>query len=325
MAARSSTGAVLTAGTRQPLLCGVELGGTKCVCVLGTPQGEIISQAPVQTGKDPDLTLRRIEELLWDWSAAHGPFDAVGVASFGPLELRRDSLNYGRIGPTTKEGWANFDLGGFFARRFGAGVGLTTDVIGAALAEARWGAARGLTDFAYVTVGTGVGVGLIVAGRPVLGWHHPELGHIRVQRVSGDLWPGACRFHGDCVEGLASGPAIEARSGMAPASVPADSPVWDSVAHALAQLAHTLVLATAPQRILIGGGVVSAQPQLFAAIRERLRLSLNGYLRIEEVAGGLEAYIVPPGRAALAGPLGALAVAADAYAAAAEPATPVSE
>ena len=177
-------------------------------------------------------------------------------------------------------------------------------MIGAALAEARWGAARGLSDFAYVTVGTGVGVGLIAAGRAVHGWHHPELGHVRVQRLSGDDWPGHCRFHGDCVEGLAAGPAIEARAGAPPASLAADHPVWEQVAHALAQLAHTLVVATAPQRILFGGGVMNAQPQLLARIRERLRLSLNGYMAIEQVPGGLEAHIAPPGLGERAGPLG---------------------
>lgn len=312
------------AGVAQPLLCGVELGGTKCVCLLGSPGGETRAQVSVPTGRDPEETLRRIEGIMRGWSAAHGPFAAIGVASFGPLELRHGSANYGRIGATTKEGWSDVDLAGFFNRRFGGRLGLTTDVIGAALAEARWGAARGLTDFAYVTVGTGVGVGLIAAGRPVAGWHHPELGHVRVQRLPGDSWPGACPFHGDCVEGLASGPAIAARSGAAAGTLPADSPVWDLVAHALAQLAHTLVLATAPQRILIGGGVVSAQPQLFARIREGLRLSLNGYLRIEAVAGGLDGYLVPPGLGIRAGPLGALAIAADAYAAAPGPTPPES-
>jgi fructokinase len=298
----------------EPLLGGVELGGTKCVCLIGTREGAIRAQAAVPTGKDPQATLRQIEDLLNNFRSVHGAFAALGVASFGPLELRRASPDYGRIGPTSKEGWTDFDLAGFFSGRFRCPSALSTDVIGAALAEGRWGAARGLSDYAYVTVGTGVGVGLVSAGQPVHGWHHPELGHVRVQRLAGDAFPGACPFHGDCVEGLASGPAIEARSGAAPASLPADSPVWDTVAHALAQLAHTLVLATAPQRILIGGGVVSAQPQLFARIRARLRASLNGYLRIDSVPGGLEAYLASPGLGIHAGPLGALALAADALA-----------
>lgn len=298
----------------EPLLCGVELGGTKCVCLIGTREGAIRAQASVPTGKDPQATLRQVVDILSNFRSVHGAVAALGIASFGPLELRRASPAYGRIGVTSKEGWMDFDLAGFFRDRFRYPTALSTDVIGAALAEGRWGAARGLSDFAYVTVGTGVGVGLISGGAPVHGWHHPELGHVRVQRLPGDTFPGACRFHGDCVEGLASGPAIEARSGAAPASLPPDSPVWDTVAHALAQLAHTLVLATAPQRILIGGGVVSAQPQLFARIRARLRTSLNGYMRIEAVPGGLEAYLAPPGLGVHAGPLGALALATDALA-----------
>jgi len=303
----------------EPLLCGVELGGTKCVCLAGTRDGSVLAQAALPTGSEPLVTLQRIADQLRDFAAMHGPCAALGIASFGPLELRRDAADYGRIGVTTKPGWSGCDLAGFFATRYGARLGVSTDVIGAALAEARWGAARGLTDFAYVTVGTGVGVGLVVAARPVHGWHHPELGHVRVQRLSGDAWPGNCRFHGDCVEGLAAGPAIEARVGAPPASLGADHPVWEQVAHALAQLAHTLVVATAPQRILFGGGVMNAQPQLFARIRERLRLSLNGYMAIEQVPGGLEAYIAPPGLGTRAGPLGALALAADALAAAARP------
>jgi fructokinase len=270
------------------------------------------SPAPARTTA---ATLARIAEVLCELRAAHGAFVSIGLAAFGPLELRRDSPGYGRIELTPKEGWSRVDLAGFFAQRFAEPVGLTTDVIAAALAEGRWGAARGLTDYAYVTVGTGIGAGLIAGGRPLLGCHHSELGHIRIARAAGDAWPGICRFHGDCLEGLASGPAIEARSGTAPANLPADSPVWDTVAHALAQLAHNLVLAVAPERILIGGGVADAQPALFPRIRARLRASLGGYLDIEQLNAGLEEFIVPPGLGALAGPLGALAVAADAAAA----------
>jgi fructokinase len=299
----------------KPLLCGVELGGTKCVCLAGTGPDDIRARVTVKTGSDAGATLARIAEVLCELRAAHGAFVSIGLAAFGPLELRRDSPGYGRIELTPKEGWSRVDLAGFFAQRFAEPVGLTTDVIAAALAEGRWGAARGLTDYAYVTVGTGIGAGLIAAGRPLLGCHHSELGHIRIVRAAGDAWPGICRFHGDCLEGLASGPAIEARSGMAPANLPADSPVWDTVAHALAQLAHNLVLAVAPQRILVGGGVADAQPALFPRIRARLRASLGGYLDIEQLNAGLEEFIVPPGLGTLAGPLGALAVAADAAAA----------
>lgn len=298
----------------KALLAGVELGGTKCVCIAGTGPADIRARASVPTGTDADSTLKRIAQLLEEFRAAHGVFTALGLAAFGPLGLRADRPGYGRIERTPKEGWSGVDLLGFFTRRMTVPVGLTTDVIAAALAEGRWGAAQGLRDYAYVTVGTGIGVGLIAGGRPLIGGHHPELGHIRIARARGDGWQGACRFHGDCLEGLASGPAIEARSGAAPADLPPDSPVWDLVAHSLAQLAHTLVATFAPQRILIGGGVALAQPGLFPRVRAALRVSLGGYLELEELDAGLDAFIVPPGLGELAGPAGALAVAADASA-----------
>jgi fructokinase len=289
---------------------GVEMGGTKCVCILGTGPKDIRAQEVLPTG-DPAMTLGAIAQVLERWQATLGKFEAIGVASFGPFDLRRDSRTYGRIGTTPKERWTGTDLAGFFSERFTVPVGFTTDVIGAALAEGRWGSARGLTDYAYVTVGTGVGVGMVAGGSPVLGCHHPELGHVRVVRFAGDDWPGSCRFHGDCVEGLASGPAIEARSGGSTLNLPENSPIWDTVAHALGQLAHILVVSVAPQRILIGGGVLSAQPHLFPRIRSCLATSLNGYLDIPQVTSGLELYIGPPGLGTRAGPLGALALAVD--------------
>ncbi len=294
---------------RPQIWAGVELGGTRCNCLLGTGPEDIRAREALPT-RDPATTLCAIARVLERWQEPFGAPSAIGLASFGPLELRQGAPGYGRIGATPKPGWQGVDLRDFFAERFDAPVRVTTDVIGAALAEGRWGGARGLADFAYVTVGTGVGVGLIVGGRPVVGCHHPELGHARLARLAGDAWPGSCPFHGDCIEGLASGPAIEARSGRAAASLPAESAVWDTVTHALAQLVQTLVLSVAPRRILMGGGVLSARPYLFPRIRRSLELSLNGYLSIEEVGSGLDRYVVPPGLGPLAGPLGALAAAA---------------
>lgn len=293
-------------------LAGIEMGGTKCVCTLGTGPDDIRAQQTLPT-RDPVTTLGAIAALLEGWQREFGRLDAIGIASFGPIDLRQGSPTYGRIQSTPKEGWRNCDVAGFFASRFPTPLGLTTDVIGAALAEGRWGAARELTDFAYVTVGTGIGVGLIVAGKPVIGVHHPELGHIRIVRMAGDDWPGSCPFHADCLEGLASGPAIQARCHRNSDSITADDPVWESVAHALAQLAHLLAVSVAPQRILIGGGVATARPELFPRIRALLARSLNGYLDIHEVASpeGLDRYLVPPGLGSGAGPLGSLAVAAD--------------
>jgi fructokinase len=292
---------------------GVELGGTKCVCTLGTHPGDIHEQQVIST-REPAVTLAAIAEVLTRWNTQLTPFTALGIASFGPLDLRRESPSYGRIGATTKRNWDFCDLAGYFSRRFSVPVGLTTDVIGAALAEGRWGDARGLSHFAYVTVGTGVGVGVVVGGKRLSGSHHPELGHVRVVRFPGDEWPGHCSFHGACVEGLASGPAIAARSGINAADLPDDSPVWDTVTHALAQLLHFLVMSVAPQRILIGGGVISTRPQLFPKIRQYLAESLNGFVDIAEIRSGLDAYVVPPGLGTGAGPCGALAVAADIHA-----------
>jgi fructokinase len=291
------------------LLAGVELGGTKCVCILGTGPDDIRARVTVPT-LDPDTTLDSIAAVIQKWREAAGSPVALGVASFGPIDLRRDSPTYGCMGATPKQGWANADIAGYFTRRFALPMGITTDVIGAALAEGRWGDAQGLSDYAYITVGTGIGAGLIVAGQSVFGCHHPEVGHARIVRARGDTWPGNCPFHGDCIEGLASGPAIEARSGKPAGSVEADSPVWETVVHALAQLNHLLVVTAAPQRILIGGGVMSAQPHLFPRIRRAVLESLNGYLHIPQVLNDIDRFIAPPGLGTLAGPLGALAVAA---------------
>lgn len=297
----------------RPLLAGIELGGTKCVCVLGTGPNDVRAQTRVPTGES-DATLKEIAAVLDDWHATHGPLAAIGLASFGPLDLRPSSETYGYVASTVKSGWGGTDLVGRLGGTRGVPVGFNTDVNAAAIAESRWGRARGLSDFAYVTVGTGVGVGLIVNGRPVFGCNHTELGHVRISRLPGDAWPGACRFHGDCVEGLASGPAIAARAGIPAPEIPRDSPVWEPVAHALGQLLHTMLLATAPRRILIGGGVVEARPELLVRVRQRLLESLNRYVDLEELTGGIDQYIVAPRLGSLAGPLGALALAADAYA-----------
>lgn len=303
--------------TSQPLLGGIELGGTKCVCLIGTGPTDIRAQASIPTGDDPAVTLRRLNSILGEWQQAHGPVQALGIASFGPINLAPKSPTYGFITSTVKPGWSHTDLVGRLAVGRTSRVGFNTDVNGAALAERRWGAARGLSDFAYVTVGTGIGAGLIVNGQPVFGCNHTELGHVRVVRAPGDSWAGICAYHGDCVEGLASGPAIAARAGKPASEIPDDDPVWDLAAHALAQLLHTMVLATAPQRIIMGGGVMEARPGLLVQLRRRLRASLNSYLELEELGRGIDEYVVAPGLGALAGPLGALALAADAYSVAA--------
>jgi fructokinase len=301
------------------LLAGVELGGTKCVCIVGTGPDDVRAVQRLPTTQREE-TLRQVEELLERWRGQHGSFAAVGVGSFGPVDLHGNSPSWGHITSTPKPGWRDTDVAQRLRRRLGVPVNFDTDVNAAAFAEGRWGAARGLDDYAYVTVGTGIGVGSIVRGHRICGITHTELGHIRVARRPGDTFAGSCPFHGDCIEGLASGPAIEARTGMAAERLPPDHPAWDCVAHGLAQLAHTMVLTTAPARIFLGGGVMAGQAHLFVRIRQELLRSLNGYVEVAALgAGGIGQYIVPPGLGAMAGPLGALALAADAADRAAAP------
>jgi fructokinase len=295
----------------KPLLGGIELGGTKCVCILGTGPGDIRERVSVPTG-GRDNTLEQINVVLDDWQRKWGPCEALGLACFGPLDLRLQSRRYGYITATTKPGWDNTDVLGKLGTHRGVPVAINTDVNGAALAEGRWGAAQGLESYAYITVGTGIGVGSIINGVPVFGCNHTELGHIRIARLRGDAWPGICRFHGDCIEGLASGPAIAARAGVPGSEVPADSTIWETVVHALGQLLNAMLLTTAPQRILIGGGVIEHHPELLARIRGSFVKSVNGYLDLEDLTGGVELYVTAPGLGELAGPLGALALAADA-------------
>ncbi len=293
-----------------PLLAGVELGGTKCICILGVDPSDIRAQVELPT-QSPTVTLQAIETVLDGWAAAGLHYSAMGLAAFGPLNLRPDTPRHGWIARTVKAGWSDTELLPRFVRRYPVPTGIDTDVNAAARAEGRWGAARGLKDFVYVTVGTGIGAGIIVNGRTVNGAHHPELGHIRIARLPGDDFAGVCPFHGDCLEGLASGPAIAARAHCDPADLAPDDPAWGPVAHALAQLCQALVLSTGPRRIFLGGGVMVRQPQLFGMIRQCLQSSLNGYLAIDEVGPGIDRFIVPSALGAAVGPLGALAVAAD--------------
>lgn len=273
----------------DPIVAGIELGGTKCICVLGNSPDGVIDQQRIAT-TDPRSTLDAVEAVLSQWQSERG-FAAIGIASFGPLDFAKSE-----IVRTTKPGWSGTGLGERFGR-LGVPVSLDTDVNGAAFAEGRWGAAKGLSDFTYITVGTGVGVGSIVDGRAVRGLAHSEAGHLRIPRLAGDSWPGNCVFHGDCVEGLASGPAIAARG----------EENMDAVAHALAMLLHNLVLTTAPQRILVGGGVATAQPELLPMIQVEMVASLAGFGHAALVERDPH-FVSTPALGANAGPLGAIAL-----------------
>ena len=289
------------------LIAGVELGGTKCICVLGTANGDVIAEERMPT-EAPAVTLPAVEAVLDRWKAEHG-FGALGIASFGPLDLDPASPTWGHATKTVKPGWNDVDIAPRLGDRYGLRAAIDTDVAGAALAEGRWGAAEGLADFAYVTVGTGIGVGLIVGGRPILGFTHAEIGHVRVPRVAGDDFAGNCPYHGDCAEGLAAGPAIIARMGRSASHVDPTDPSWDYVADAIAQMLGSLVLTASPRRILIGGGVMNGQPHLFPKVRALLQASLAGFVQFPQVLAEIDSYVVPPALGDKAGVLGALAVA----------------
>lgn len=279
---------------------GVELGGTKCVALLARGRDEVLERETVPT-TSPQETLGALAALLGQWR-----YDALGIASFGPVDLDPRSAGYGHITSTPKPGWAGADVLGTLRSVAGVPAAFDTDVNGAAFAEMRWGAGRGVDDFAYVTVGTGVGVGLIANGLPMRGFAHCELGHIRVARLAGDAFAGSCPYHGDCVEGLAAGPSLVARVGEERvSSLSADDPLWESVAWALAQLCHAIVCAAAPRAIAMGGGVIDKQPHLLARIETMLAESLNGYMVVPNDG----AYIRAPQLGRDAGPLGAIALA----------------
>ncbi|RZM20208.1 MAG: ROK family protein [Sphingomonas sp.] len=284
----------------SPLIAGVELGGTKVICVLASGPDDVRDKVTIPT-TTPEETLDAVEAVLLRWSG----YEALGIASFGPVSLDPSDPTHGFITATPKPGWSHTDVGARLARATGVPTGFDSDVAGAALGEGRWGAARTVADHAYVTVGTGLGVGLVLGGMPVSGLTHSELGHIRPVRLAGDDWAGACPFHGDCLEGLASGTAIRARTGIAAQDLAADDPVWDGVAHALAQLCHMLVLTGIPRRIVMGGGVMVGTPHLFVRIQEKLVASLAGYVSARGLLP-IEAFVVPAELGGMAGPLGAI-------------------
>ena len=292
--------------TNAPLVAGIELGGTKCICILARGPDQIEAEERIPTTR-PDETMAAIEAVLDKWQG----FAALGIASFGPISIDRASPDYGRITTTPKPGWAGTDIARRLAAHSGVPTGFHTDVVGAALAEARWGAGKGLADLAYVTVGTGIGAGMIAGGMPVDGLTHSELGHLRPVRYPGDEWIGNCTFHGACLEGLAAGPAIAARTGIPAPDLPADHPAWETVAHALGQLCHTLVLTGVPRRIVMGGGVMVGTNHLFPRVRAAMTKSLGGYIPLPEIAL-TETYIVPPALGGQAGPLGAIVLGAQA-------------
>ncbi len=297
------------------LLGGIEAGGTKFVCAVGTGPEDLRAELRVPTTAPAETLARALE--FFAAASRRDELTALGIASFGPIDPDPESPTFGHVTSTPKPGWAQTDLVGPVAAALGVPVGFDTDVNGAALGEHRWGAARGLDTFVYLTVGTGIGGGAMVGGRLLHGLLHPEMGHLPIGRRDDDDFPGVCPFHGSCLEGMASGPAIARRWGESAAELPDDHPAWELEAHYLGLGLASLICILSPQRIILGGGVM-ARAQLFPLVRQKLRELLNGYVAAPAITEENDRFIVPPGLGRRAGVLGALALAERATGARAE-------
>lgn len=287
---------------------GVEAGGTKFVCAVGSGPDDLHIVETFKT-TTPEETLGR----TIDFFRPFRDLEAVGIGSFGPVDPDPTSNTWGYITSTPKEGWENTDFAGFLMNGLGLRVVFDTDVNAAAFGEYKWGAAAGLDSFIYLTIGTGVGGGGLVRGRRLRGLVHPEMGHLLLPRAENDSFPGICPFHGACLEGMTSGPAIEARTGRPPEELPADDPAWGFEVHYLSAAVVNYICTLSPQRIILGGGVMQ-QDHLFPRIRERVCELLNGYIRSPAILEHVDSYIVPPVLGSRAGVLGAIALARESVA-----------
>jgi fructokinase len=287
---------------------GIEGGGTKFVCVIGSDPEDIQAESRFPT-TTPEETLGRAVDFFHE----RGGIDALGIACFGPLDLRLESATYGRVLSTPKPGWSGADLVGRLRQAFDIPIGLDTDVNAAALGEGLWGAGHGMDTFIYLTVGTGIGGGVFAEGQLLHGLLHPELGHLPLPHDrSRDPFEGTCPFHGDCFEGLACGPAMEKRWGRRAESLPEDHPAWDLEAEYISLALASYLYTVSPQRIIVGGGVGS-NLHLLEKVRRKTRAGLNGYIQARALLEEMDSFIVPPGLGIRAGAAGALALARRAY------------
>jgi fructokinase len=282
---------------------GIEAGGTKWVCAVGSGPDDICDTVVFPT-TEPSETIERAAAFF----GANGTLDAVGVGSFGPIDIRRGSATWGRITTTPKAGWAGVDLIAELSAALDLPVAFDTDVNAAALGEHRWGAGAGLDTFCYITVGTGIGGGGMVNGHLMHGLLHPEFGHMRIPHVRAqDPFDGLCPYHGDCLEGLASGGAMRARWGRPPEDI-GDDHAWELEAKYLALGMLNLICALSPQRIIVGGGVTK-EPTLLPRVRRVVRELANGYIDAPAIGEAIDDYIVRPALADRAGVLGAIELA----------------
>ena len=279
----------------------IEAGGTKIVCGYGNEQGIIEDRVSFPT-EQPEKTLEKVVAYFKDKQV-----EAIGVGSFGPINIDPASPEYGYVTTTPKPGWTNYPFLPTLKKAFDVPFGWDTDVNAAAFGEATWGAAKGLDSCVYYTIGTGVGVGVYAEGKLVHGLVHPEGGHILTRRHPDDTYEGFCPYHGDCLEGIAAGPALEGRWKVKGSELPEDHPAWAMEAFYIGQAVAGTILMLSPKKVILGGGVMH-QKQLFPLIREEVRRNLNGYVRASAVLEGIDDYIVPPGLGDNAGLCGSLAL-----------------
>ncbi|SFB10941.1 fructokinase [Lentibacillus halodurans] len=279
---------------------GIEAGGTKIVCAVGNRSGEITSKKVIPTSA-PEETLMEVKAFF-----SHFDLEALGVGSFGPVDLNKESDTYGTILNTPKTDWKNFDLLGRLKGDYQIPVYIDTDVNAACLGEYRYGAGKCVNSCLYITVGTGIGAGLVQDGYTFQGKIHPEMGHVMVPRHSDDSFAGCCPYHGNCLEGMASGPAIEKRHGNKGYLLSHDAAVWEIEAHYLAHAIVNYTLILSPERIILGGGVMK-QEILYSLVREKVSKLLNSYVDV----GNLNDFISAPALDDEQGVKGAITLAAD--------------
>jgi len=287
---------------------GIEGGGTKFICAVGASPNDIQREDRFPT-TTPVETLDKAIAFFKQAEQDFGKLSALGFASFGPIDPNPASPTYGFILPTPKPGWSNANVLGMLKSAFDIPMTFDLDVNGAALGEGLWGAAQGLDTFMYLTVGTGIGGGVMMNGKLLHGLLHPEMGHILLPHdKERDPFAGGCPFHNDCFEGLASGPALEKRWGQKAETLPHDHPAWVLEAHYIALALTNFIYTISPQRIIMGGGV-GGNERLLPMIRKNVQDLLNGYIQSPDITKNIDEYIVPPGLGGRAGMVGALALA----------------
>jgi fructokinase len=285
----------------------IEAGGTKFVCVVAGGPDQIVDEIRFKT-TTPAETLGRAIQFFQPF-VAQKQISTIGVGSFGPVDLNPASPTYGFITATPKPGWSNTDVLGTLRRALHANVAFDMDVNVAALGEYLWGASKGYDPSLYLTIGTGIGGGYVVNGKPLTGLLNLEMGHVRIPHNRKlDPFPGCCPFHGDCFEGLASGPAIEKRLGVAGAIVPEENPFWDIEVEYIALALMNYIVTLSPKKIILGGGVMQRE-FLFPRVRRRVHELLNGYVSSKSITEHIDSYILPPGLGNQSGSLGAIALA----------------